>query len=62
LKDDGIPENLEVYQGVLPEMDEAARAAFSQWRFKPAVRDGKPVPVEILIGIPTEDPHGDVSK
>jgi TonB-like protein len=56
LKDDGIPENLEVYQGILPEMDEAARAAFSQWRFKPAMRDGKPVPVEILIGIPTEDP------
>ena len=37
-------------------MDEAARAAFSQWKFKPALRDGKPVPVEILVGIPTEDP------
>ena len=58
LRDDGAPENLEIYQGVLPEMDEAARAAFSQWRFKPAMRDGKPVPVEILIGIPTEDSSG----
>jgi hypothetical protein len=57
LTEDGVAENLEVYQGILPEMDQAARAAFSQWRFKPAVRDGKPVPVEILIGIPTEDPR-----
>jgi Gram-negative bacterial TonB protein C-terminal len=58
LRDDGAPENLEIYQSVLPEMDEAARAAFGQWRFKPAMRDGKPVPVEILIGIPTEDSGG----
>ncbi len=58
LRDDGTPENLEIYQSVLPEMDEAARAAFSQWRFKPAMRDGKSVPVEILIGIPTENPVG----
>jgi hypothetical protein len=48
---------MEVYQSVLPQMDEAARAAFSQWTFKPALRDGKPVPVEILVGIPTEDPN-----
>ena len=56
LRDDGTPENVEIYQSVLAEMDEAARAAFRQWRFKPAMRDGKPVPVEILIGIPTDDP------
>jgi hypothetical protein len=58
LGDDGVAQNIEVYQGVLPQMDEAARAAFSQWKFKPALRDGKPVPVEILVGIPTEDPAG----
>ncbi len=58
LRGDGAAEHLEVYQGVLPGMDEAARAAFSQWRFKPAMRDGKPVPVEILIGIPIEEPAG----
>jgi hypothetical protein len=57
LSDAGVAENMEVYQSVLPQMDEAARAAFSQWTFKPALRDGKPVPVEILVGIPTEDPN-----
>jgi Gram-negative bacterial TonB protein C-terminal len=52
LRDDGVVENLEVLQGVVPEMDAAARAAFGQWKFKPAMRGGTPVPVEILIGIP----------
>jgi hypothetical protein len=54
---DGTVQNLVVHQGVLPAMDEAARIAFSRWVFKPAVRDGKPVEVEILVGIPplTED-------
>jgi hypothetical protein len=35
-------------------MDEAAKIAFSRWKFKPAMRDGKPVPVEILVGVPVE--------
>ncbi len=55
LREDGVVDNLEVFQGVVPEMDAAARAAFGQWKFKPAMRDGKPVPVEILIGIPIEN-------
>ena len=55
LRDDGVVENLEIFQGVVPEMDAAARAAFGQWKFRPAMRDGKPVPVEILIGIPIEN-------
>jgi hypothetical protein len=37
-------------------MDEAARIAFSRWKFKPAMRDGQPVSVEILIGIPSDPP------
>lgn len=49
---DGSVRQLVVYQGVVPEMDEAARLAFSRWQFKPAMEDGKPVEVEILVGIP----------
>jgi hypothetical protein len=54
---DGTVQHVMVHQGVLPEMDEAARLAFSRWVFKPALRDGKPVEVEVLVGIPplTED-------
>jgi hypothetical protein len=49
---DGSVQHLVVHQGVLQEMDEAARLAFSRWMFKPAMRDGKPVEVQILVGIP----------
>lgn len=49
---DGTVQHLVVYQGVLPQMDEAARIAFSRWQFKPAMKDGKPIEVEILVGIP----------
>jgi Gram-negative bacterial TonB protein C-terminal len=43
--------NVEVYSGLIPAMDEAARTAFSRWKFMPALRDGKPVAVDILVGI-----------
>ena len=52
IDEDGSVQQLVVYQGVLAEMDEAARLAFSRWQFKPAMRDGKPVQVEVLVGIP----------
>jgi hypothetical protein len=51
---DGTVQHVVVYQGVSPKMDEAARLAFSRWRFKPATRDGKPVTVQVLVGIPPE--------
>ena len=50
---DGTVQHLSVYQGVQPQMDEAARIAFSRWQFKPAKKDGKPIEVEILVGIPS---------
>jgi TonB-like protein len=53
IKDDGTVADLKVFQGIVPEMDEAARVAFSRWKFKPAIRDGKNVAVDILVGIPT---------
>ena len=62
LRDDGSVENIELYQGVLPQMDEAALVAFSQWKFKPALRDGKPIAVEILVGVPTEDPGNGIRR
>ncbi len=58
---DGTVGGLEIFQGILPQMDEAAKIAFSRWKFKPAMRDGKPVPVEILVGVPV-DATGNVSN
>ncbi|HEV3482797.1 MAG TPA: energy transducer TonB [Candidatus Acidoferrales bacterium] len=51
---DGTVGGLEVFQGILPQMDQAAKIAFSRWKFKPAMREGKPVPVEILVGVPVD--------
>lgn len=65
LSEEGSVQNLQVYQGVLPEMDQAAQLAFSRWKFKPAMQSSKPVSVEILVGIPaqlTPAPAGSNSK
>jgi hypothetical protein len=59
LRDDGTVDGLQVYQGIVPQMDEAARIAFSKWKFKPAMQDGKPVSVQILIGVPPDITVGD---
>ena len=53
IKDDGTVTDLKVFQGIVPGMDEAARVAFSRWKFKPAMREGKNIAVDILVGIPT---------
>jgi hypothetical protein len=55
LRDDGTVGDLQIYQSILPLMDEAARAAMGRWRFKPAMREGRPIPVQILVGIPVGD-------
>jgi hypothetical protein len=62
LSEDGTVNALEVYQGLVPQMDEAARLAFSRWKFKPAMRAGKPVAVELLVGIPPEISSGGQSQ
>jgi len=52
IREDGTVGELKVFQGVQPDADQAARAAFGRWKFKPAARDGRPVAVEFLVGIP----------
>jgi hypothetical protein len=52
LRENGSVGQLQVFQGVTPQMDEAARVAFSRWTFKPAISGGNPLPIEILVGIP----------
>jgi TonB family protein len=56
INEDGTVDALQIYQSIVPEMDEAARVAFSRWKFKPAMREGKAVAVDILVGVPTEPP------
>jgi hypothetical protein len=53
---DGTMTNLEVYRGLVPEMDSMALAAFTKWKFKPALQDNKPISVDVLIGVPARVP------
>ena len=54
ITEDGSVSELKVYQGVMAGVDDAARVAFSKWKFKPALKDGKAVAVDVLVGVPTE--------
>jgi Gram-negative bacterial TonB protein C-terminal len=54
ITEEGTVSELKVFQGVVPGMDDAARVAFSKWKFKPALKDGKAVAIDVLVGVPTE--------
>jgi hypothetical protein len=56
IREDGFVDDLKIFQGVLKEMDEVSLAAFSKWKFVPARRGGKPVAVQILVGIQLTNP------
>jgi hypothetical protein len=49
---DGSVNSLSIIQGLDSISNDAAMIAFARWKFKPSMRLGTPVPVEILIGIP----------
>jgi len=47
----GLPENVHVSRGVGMGLDEKAVEAVKQYRFKPAMENGKPVPVELNVEV-----------
>jgi len=48
---DGRPKQMKVQQSLGMGLDEKAIEAVSKWRFKPAMRDGKPVPVAVNVEV-----------
>ena len=48
---EGIPENIRVATSVDPRLDQAAMEAVEQWRYEPAMKDGKAVAVETSIDV-----------
>jgi TonB family protein len=48
---DGLPHDIKVARVLQPDMDEAAVEAVKDWRFAPATKAGKPVPVQINIEV-----------
>ncbi len=47
----GVPQNVHVIRSAGPEMDAQMLEAVKQYRFKPAMEDGKPVPVMLNIEV-----------
>jgi TonB family protein len=47
LEEDGTPKVVRILQSLEPELDEAAVGNFSQWRFSPALKNGRPVKVRL---------------
>jgi hypothetical protein len=56
IREDGFVEDIKIFQGVQKDMDEISLAALSKWKFIPARRAGKPVAVQILVGIQLTNP------
>jgi len=45
----GVPQNVHVAKGLGNELDQKAVEAVQQYRFKPATKDGEPVPVALNV-------------
>jgi TonB family protein len=51
VNEQGFPEILEITRGLAEGLDIQALAAVANWCFKPAVKDGKPVAVQVTVEI-----------
>jgi periplasmic protein TonB len=48
---DGIPHDVSVTRSLSPAFDESAIKAVSNWRFSPATKYGKPVPMQASVQV-----------
>jgi periplasmic protein TonB len=48
---DGRPQNVHIVRGVGYGLDDKAKEAVQQYLFKPAMENGKPVPVELDVEV-----------
>jgi hypothetical protein len=62
ITEEGKVAELEVHQGLSDEMDAAAKQAFSQWTFRPAMQGGKAISIDILVGVPSDPPKAATQK
>lgn len=52
IRADGSVDSIQVVRSVDPQLDSNAKNAFAQWKFRPAVRGGTPVDLEVIAHIP----------
>ena len=51
IQTDGVPKDVKVAKGVREDLDDSALDAVRQWRFQPAMRDGKPIEVTVVVEV-----------
>ncbi len=52
IRGDGAVVHIELIKSLDERLDRAALAAFSKWRFDPALKNGVPVDVEVVVRVP----------
>jgi TonB family protein len=56
IRRDGSVDSIQLVRGIDEQLDANAMNAFSQWKFRPATRQGEPVELEAIIHIPFHAP------
>lgn len=56
IRRDGSVDSIQLVRGLDEELDKNAMNALSQWKFRPATRQGEPVDLEAIIHIPFHTP------
>ena len=56
IRRDGTVDSIQLVRGLDEELDKNAMNALSQWKFRPATRQGEPVDLEAIVHIPFHAP------
>jgi protein TonB len=59
IRADGSVDSVELIRGIDQQLDANAMEALTQWKFKPATRQGTPVDLEAIVHIPFRAPSND---
>jgi len=59
IRADGSVDSVELVRGLDQQLDANAMEALSQWKFRPATRQGTPVDLEAIVHIPFRAPSSD---
>jgi len=57
IRSDGSVDGVRVLEGVDERLNENARKALQQWRFRPGTKDGQPVDIEAVVRVPFKVPR-----
>ena len=57
IRSDGSVDSIQLVRGVDEQLDANATQAFSQWKFRPATKQGTPIDLEVIVHIPFRLPE-----